>query len=103
VEISGQKRWTTELRLASACSFSSGAGSCSIARSPLAELTVATAAMATSAVPYAAAAAAAEKVRGFGYRGGPAWTSRRQLMKTIRNEGAVCKYRDDNMRVYMSM
>lgn len=67
VEISGQKRWTTELRLASACSFSSGAGSCSIARSPLAELTVATAAMATSAVPYAAAAA--EKVRGFGYRG----------------------------------
>jgi len=66
VEISGQKRWTTELRLASACSFSSGAGSCSIARSPLAELTVATAAMATSAVPYAAAA---EKVRGFGYRG----------------------------------
>lgn len=56
VEISGQKRWTTELRLASACSFSSGAGSCSIARSPLAELTVATAAMATSAVPYAAAA-----------------------------------------------
>ena len=46
VEISGQKRWTTELRLASACSFSSGAGSCSIARSPLAELTVATAAMA---------------------------------------------------------
>jgi len=67
VEISGQKRWTTELRLASACSFSSGAGSCSIARSPLAELTVATAAMATSAVPYATAAA--EKVRGFGYRG----------------------------------
>jgi hypothetical protein len=46
VEISGQKRWTTELRLASACSFSSAAGSCSIARSPLAELTVATAAMA---------------------------------------------------------
>jgi hypothetical protein len=67
VEISGQKRWTTELRLASACSFSSGAGSCSIARSPLAELTVATAAMATSAVPYAAAAA--EKVQGFAYRG----------------------------------
>nr|CAB3485703.1 unnamed protein product [Digitaria exilis] len=50
VEISGQKRWTTELRLASACSFSSGAGSCSIARSPLAELTVATAAMAPAAV-----------------------------------------------------
>ena len=50
VEISGQKRWTTELRLESACSFNSGAGSCSIARSPLAELTVATAAMAASAV-----------------------------------------------------
>jgi hypothetical protein len=65
VEISGQKRWTTELRLSSACSFSSGAGSCSIARSPLAELTVATAAMATSAIPYAAA----EKDRGFEYRG----------------------------------
>jgi hypothetical protein len=51
VEISGQKRWTTELRLASACSFSSAAGSCSIARSPLAELTVATAAMAVRTTP----------------------------------------------------
>jgi hypothetical protein len=81
VEISGQKRWTTELRRASACSFSSGAGSCSIARSPLAELTVATASMAISAVPYAAAATA-EKVRGFGYLGS-AGMSRQQLTKTI--------------------
>lgn len=44
VEISGQKTWTRELRLASACSLSSAAGSCSIASSPLAELTITAAA-----------------------------------------------------------
>jgi hypothetical protein len=43
VEISGQKLWTMELRLASAWSLSSGAGSCSIASSEPAELTAAAA------------------------------------------------------------
>ncbi|CAA6672118.1 unnamed protein product [Spirodela intermedia] len=38
VEISGQKRWMSELRLPRACSFSSGCGSFSIASSPPAEL-----------------------------------------------------------------
>jgi hypothetical protein len=43
VEISGQKWWTMELRLASAWSLSSGAGSCSNANSEPAELTAAAA------------------------------------------------------------
>jgi hypothetical protein len=43
VEISGQKLWTMELRLASAWSLSSGAGSCSIANNEPAELTAAAA------------------------------------------------------------
>uniref|UniRef100_A0A0A9F0V4 Uncharacterized protein n=1 Tax=Arundo donax TaxID=35708 RepID=A0A0A9F0V4_ARUDO len=76
VEISCQKRWTTELRLASACSFSSAAGSCSIARSPLAELTVATAAMAALYRPYAAAG----RCEGLGV-GSSAWMSRRRQGK----------------------
>ena len=46
VEISCQKAWTRELRQASACSLSSGAGSCSIASSEPAELTVTAAAAA---------------------------------------------------------
>ena len=52
VEISCQKAWTRELRQASACSLSSGAGSCSIASSEPAELTVtAAAAMSAGADP----------------------------------------------------
>ena len=85
-------RWTTELRLWSTCNFRSGTDSCSIARTK--EHTSRAhhghqpaVTMATSAIPYAAA----EKDRGFEYRGSCLDESTRQLMKTIRNEGAVNK------------
>ena len=53
VEISCQKAWTRELRLASAWSLSSGAGSCSIASREPAELTItAAAAMSSAAAAY---------------------------------------------------
>ena len=57
VEISCQKAWTRELRLASAWSLSSGAGSCSIASREPAELTItAAAAMSAAAYEYRSAA-----------------------------------------------
>jgi len=52
VEISCQKAWTRELRLASAWSLSSGAGSCSIASREPAELTITAAAAMSSSAAY---------------------------------------------------
>jgi hypothetical protein len=66
VEISCQKAWTRELRLASAWSLSSGAGSCSIASREPAELTITAAeAMSTTAYEYRSAAPRFESI-GYG-------------------------------------